>query len=302
MSIKPVLAALLLFTACSGDDDAAPQPDTLALPGMAYYPESLHADDAGTLYVGSLATGQLVAYDDGATLPRTIVAGGGASGITGLTGVHVHDGDLWVCSVDTTFQRPTAIVRLSVSGAVVATYPLAATQFCNDLEFDAGGTLYATDSFSGTILRLRPGASALESWVTDPRFVPASAGAFGLDGIAIAGGAIYVDKLDSGELFRIDAATGAITTIAVTLAGPDGLRALDDHTLLVVEGGAGQLTRLALSGDIATATVVRTGLDQPTAVTVARGSAWVAEGQLGRLFAMPAQTPNLPFAVQRVDL
>jgi sugar lactone lactonase YvrE len=298
---KPALAAFLFLAACS--DDASPkQPDTLALPGMAYYPESLHSDDAGTLYVGSLVTGQLVAYDDGATEPRTILAGGGASGISGLTGVHVHGDDLWVCSVDTTFQRPTEIKQLSAAGAVKATYPLAATQFCNDIEFDAAGTLYATDSFSGTIVRLKPGAAALEDWVTDPRFVPDSQGAFGLDGIAIAGGAIYVNKLDTGELFRVDATSGAITPITVTLAGPDGMRALDDHTLLVVEGGANQLTKLALSGDAATATVVRSGLDQPTAVTVTRGSAWVSEGQVGRLFAMPAQAPNLPFAVQRVAL
>jgi len=79
------------------------------------------------------------------------------------------------------------------------------------------------------------------------------------------------------------------------------MRLLDAHTLLVVEGG-GTLAKLALTGDTATATPLAEGLDQPTAVIVARGSAWVTEGQLGRLFAQPAQAPNLPFAIKRVSL
>jgi len=77
---------------------------------------------------------------------------------------------------------------------------------------------------------------------------------------------------------------------------------LDDHTLLVIEGGAGQLTKLALAGDTGTPSVVATGLDQPPSVVVTRGSAWVSEGQIGRLFANPPEMPNLPFAVRRVAL
>ncbi len=56
------------------------------------------------------------------------------------------------------------------------------------------------------------------------------------------------------------------------------------------------------AGATATATPLATDLDQPTGVAVARGSAWVTEGQLGRLFAMPSQPPNLPFSIRRVDL
>jgi len=58
----------------------------------------------------------------------------------------------------------------------------------------------------------------------------------------------------------------------------------------------------ALLGDTATATTVADGLDQPTSVVQARGTAWVSEGQLGRLFAQPSQPPVLPFFVRRVDL
>lgn len=295
-----LLTTLALSSSLLACTDDIKQPDALALPGSAYYPESLHADAHGTLYVGSLATGEIVAFDDGKPDPRTVLAAG-AAGVTGETGVLIHGDELWVCSVDTTFQRPTEIRSFGLDGTPHATYTLAPTQFCNDLAFD-GDTLYVTDSFSGNVLRVEGGA--VDTFVQDPRFVPASQGAFGLDGIVVTKGALYVNKLDTGNLFRIDLATQAITEIAVTppLAGPDGMRALDDHTLLVIEGQAGRLSKVAITGDTATATPLATDLDQPTGVVVTRGSAWVSEGQLGRLFAQPPQAPNLPFAVRRVGL
>ncbi len=291
-NLLATLATLALSTsllACA--DDAAPEPDLLALPGQAYYPESLHAAADGTLYVGSLATGEVVAFDPGATESRSIIAAG-AHGVTGVTGVLVHEAELWICSVDTTFQRPTEVRSFTLAGDPIDTFPLAATQFCNDLAFDATGTLFATDSFSGTILRL--GASGLETYVEDPRFIPDAMGAFGLDGIAFVGDTMYVNKLDTGELFAI-APDRSITQLEIALQAPDGMRA-DGDSLLVIE--AGRLSRV----DPATAeiTVIADDLDMPTAVVVARGSAWVTEGQLGRLFSNAA--PNLPFSVRRIDL
>jgi len=291
-----LLTALLL--GC-GDDGNQPQPDLLALPGDAFYPESLNADADGTLYVGGLAAGQVVAFDDGSETARVVVDNG-----SGVTGVLVHDDELWLCSIDTTFASPTQIKSFALDGTAHDTFTLAANQFCNDIAFDAAGNLYAADSFAGTIVRLPKDGNALETFVSDPQLAPTMMGAFAADGIVAIGDALYVNRLDTGALFRIDIATKAITPITVTpaLAGPDGMRALDDTTLLVIEGGAGRLSKVTIEGSSATATPLATGLDQPTSVVVARGSAWISEGQLGRLFAMPPQAPNLPFAVRRVDL
>lgn len=157
------------------------------------------------------------------------------------------------------------------------------------------------------MLRLPPGGTALAPWLSDTSLAPAQQGAFGLDGIAWVDGALYLTKLDTGGLYRVaigrDGSAGTVTKIAVTpaLTSPDGLRLVDPHTLLVVEN-TGTLARISLSGDTATATSLADELDQPTAVIVARGSAWVTEGQLGRLFAQPPQPPNLPFAIKRVTL
>ncbi|HTL33897.1 MAG TPA: hypothetical protein VL326_12265 [Kofleriaceae bacterium] len=297
-----LLALLFASTSLIACADDTKQPDLLALPGQAYFPESLNAGDDGTLYVGSLATGQVVAFDDGSTSPRTVIAAG-ANGVTGVTGVLATDDALWLCSVDTTFQRPTEVKSFTLAGEPMATFPLAQNYFCNDLAFDKQGNLYATDSFSGTVQRLKAGGAAFETYVQDARLAPAAQGAFGLDGIVISDDAIYVNKLDSSQLFKIGLGEDkAVTEIAVTppLAGPDGMRALDAHTLLVIDGSANRLSKVEIHGTTATSTPLSSDLDQPTAVAISRGSAWVSEGQLGRLFT--GQTPNLPFGVTRVAL
>jgi len=302
-TLGPALVLGSALTACS--TNATPEPEVLALPGNAYYPESLSASADGTLFAGSIGTGQVVAFDDGATEARVVVGAG--SGVTGVTGVLVHGDELFVCSVDTTFQKPSEVRSFALDGTPHGTFTLGAGRLCNDLTFDGAGNLYVTDSFSGTVLRLPPGGTALAPWLSDTSLAPAQQGAFGLDGIAWVAGALYLTKLDTGGLYRVaigsDGNAGPVTKIAVTpaLTSPDGLRLIDPHTLLVVEN-TGSLARITLSGDTATATSLADGLDQPTAVIVARGSAWVTEGQLGRLFAQPPQPPNLPFAIKRVTL
>lgn len=298
-----LLFAAALAAACSDDDVS--QPDELTLPGDAYHPESLFADADDTLYVGSLVTGQVIAFADGETEGTVVV--GASSGVTGVAGVTIREGELWLCSIDTSFQRATEVKSFALDGTPRTTHALGDGRFCNDLAFDDAGALYITDSFSGTVLRLDPDAAAPEPWVEDPVLAPAAPGGFGLDGLAVVGGAVYVNTFDTGHLYRIaittDGAAGPVEPITVTppLTAPDGMRALDDRTLLIAEG-TGRLTRVTIDGTTATATPLATDLDQPTGVALARGSAWVTEGQLARLFAMPPSPPNLPFTIRRIDL
>jgi sugar lactone lactonase YvrE len=296
---------LLTVLGASCTDDVIDQPDRLVLPGDMFYPESLIADGDGALYVGSLVTGQVVAFADGETEPTVVV--GASSGVVGVAGVTIRGDELWLCSIDATFQRPTEVRSFTLDGIAGATYPLPPNRFCNDLAFDAGGALYITDSFNGTVLRLAPSATTPEPWIDDPALAPGMPGGFGLDGLAVVPGAVYVNRFDSGGLFRVaigaGGEAGAAQQIVVTppLVSPDGMRALDERTLLVAEGN-GRLTRVTIDGATATATPIATDLDQPTGIVVARGSAWVTEGQLGRLFSMPSQPPNVPFLVRRIDL
>lgn len=311
------LAAVLLFAAACGDDTSkvtpdapdnppadAPvvqQPDRLELPGDSYYPENLAADAAGTLYVGSLTTGQVVAFKDGESVSTPVIA---TPDVTAVTGVEVQGNELWICSVDLTFQKPTELRSFALDGTPHDTFPLGATQFCNDVAFDAAGNAYVADSTGGIISKLPAGGSAFETFATDARFAPVAQGAFALDGIVVLGDSLYVNTNDTGQLFQVALADASITEIAVTppLGHADGMKLDTDGTLLVVDNN-GSLTRVTLgSGNTATSAAIATGLDQPTGVALARGSAWVSLGQIGKLFSQPPVAPNLPFAVVRVDL
>ena len=80
--------------------------------------------------------------------------------------------------------------------------------------------------------------------------------------------------------------------------GPDGLRIERAGRAIVVEQGAGAVSRIDLTtGAI---DILKDGLRDPTSLDLIDGTAWVSEGQLSHLFDMTA--PGLPFEVVRVQL
>lgn len=280
----------------------------LELPGATYYPESLHAAADGTVYVGSVATGQVQKFAGGTGAAATFVP---ASATNGISGVLVDDanGALWACSVDPTFKDPTKnkLVRYKLSdGSLLGSYTLAggAGNFCNDMTLDPAGNLYVADSF-GKIHKVVKGSATATVWSTDPLLAPSTSSGFGADGIAYdaAGSNIYVNTFSDSRLLRIpvkvDGTAGTAVVINVTpaLVNPDGMR-MDGANLLVIEGGAGRLSKLTVSGATAAATALQTDLYMPTAVVKANGKYYVAEGQLGHLLGQVAAPPNLPFKVR----
>jgi sugar lactone lactonase YvrE len=138
----------------------------------------------------------------------------------------------------------------------------------------SNGTVYATESFNNRIHRLRPGATALDVWITDPQLAA-------VDGVALlADGAVYVNTFFSGRLFRIpvnaDGSAGTIVPIetSVPLSRPDGLRTVGPQTLIQAEG-QGRLTELTIKANRAEVRVLQEGLTAATGVTVVGNTALV---------------------------
>jgi sugar lactone lactonase YvrE len=316
--IAPSLFAALLFgagfgTGC-GDGDAMPQPTQVELAGAWFYPESITADSAGNLYVGSVATGEVARVAAGTAVAETFIAPGDPTNVTGVLADSASS-TLWVCSVNFT-GAPTELRAYDLADAsLVASYPMAAG-FCTDLVLDAGGNLYVTDSATGSIQKLPPGGGALAVWLQDALLAPAAPGGFGANGIVIdPQGDLIVTNQQKGTLVRAgvaaDGSSEGATEIPVTpaLTLPDGMRIRSDGSLLVVEGRAdtdGRLMRVTLSGATGTASVIADGLRFPTSVIEAQGSLWVSEGQLDELLKTlqtPPGTPEpvLPFLVKRIS-
>ncbi len=302
-----VASALFSLSVACGSSGPA-DVDQLTLPGNNYYPESLNIAADGTLYIGSLATGQVVKFAPGSTMAEVFVPAGEKA----VAGVLVDDtgGALYICTDDFAKTNPAVPAvrsfRLS-DGSPLSTYPFPTAGFCNDLAFDGQHNLYVSDS-AGKIYKLPSGGSALALFSSDPALAPSTPQGFGADGIVWDGqSSLYVTKFTDSGLVRVpinaDGSAGAAIPISVSpaLSSPDGMRLFDPSTLLIAEG-AGHLTKVALDGNTGTATVVKDGLNLPTSVVRYGGYGWVSEGQLGYFLGSLTGSPTLPFQIRRVAL
>ena len=245
--------------------------------------ENLTSSQDGSVYFGSTAKGTIYRAAPGASQAEAWIQAATA-GLTNVLGVLADDktNTLWVCQNSTggrggaPVAGQTALRSFDLkSGATKGTYPLPSNGgVCNDMAIASDGTVYATESFANRIHRLRPGATALDVWITDQRFA-------GIDGIAIlADGAVYVNTFFAGELFRIpvnaDGSAGTIAKIetSMPLSRPDGLRSVGPRTLIQAEG-QGRFTELTIDGNRANVRVVKDGLSGATGVTLVGDTALV---------------------------
>ena len=278
---------------------------TISLTGPVFYPEGIAADRDGTLYVGSIGTGAVVRIAAGSSTPEVLVEPRDLFATYGMA-VDRPRGLLWVCTYDDTLvpAQPAALAAYALgNGDPVASYVMPGPDgFCNDVVVDNQGNVYATDAFANTVVRLRQGASELETWATSPLF---SAPPFSitLNGLVFDRGErrLFVVKSDTGTLFSIpvkdDGSAGEPVAIPVDvpLELPDGIELLGPTALLVVEND-GRVSRLELSEGRAVRTVLAEGLSTPTTAALADRSAWVVEAQFF------AETPVVPFQLVRVPL
>lgn len=314
LSLKNLAVMLVLAL---GAPAAAGQ-SVVTLPGDRAFPESVTSTRDGTLYAGSLASGGVFRARPGAEAAEIFIAPG-AFGTRSVMGVLADErsGTLWLCSNDISGggvpgpgSEPGSWLKgfdlKTGRGKVSARFP-GDHNFCNDMAVARDGSVYVTNSAAPQILRLKPRATELEIWLSDPRFQPEHGA--GLDGIAFGGnGDLYVDTFTPGELYRVavkDGAPGAVTKLATPrpLVLTDALRPIGPATFLLVEG-AGRLDRITIQGDEAAVETLRDGLLGPTGVTPVGKTAWVSEGQLSFLFdpAKKGQSPVLPFRLSAVPM
>jgi sugar lactone lactonase YvrE len=269
----------------------------IRIPGDRAFPEAITSADDGTIYIGSMAQGQVYRVSPGANKAEPWIKQG-TNGLISVVGVLADDctGTLWVCSSDMTgmgvsFPGSPAETALKAfdlrTGTPKGSYPFPGGKgFCNDIVIGRDGAAYVTDTINPRILRLKQGAAQLETWVENPVFGTTGAN---LDGIAFGGdNNLYVNTFQGFKLFRVavgaDNSAGPITELRTSqpLDHPDAIRLLDGQTFLMVEG-AGRLDRVEISGDAANLTVLKDGMKGPASVTRVGDTAWVLEGQLDLL-------------------
>jgi len=156
---------------------------------------------------------------------------------------------------------------------------------CNDFVIGPDKALYITDTIPGRIFRLPAGASTAELYLEHATLR-------GVDGITFLDGTLYVNNVIFNKLYRIpvDAAgkPGAPVDIWMDqpVKGPDGMRAANGK-LIVAENGSGKISVLTVNGDKASVTVIKEGLNTPTAVEPAGDTIWIAERGAGKAVSIP---------------
>lgn len=327
-SALSLLLALSLLTAAPSacSDPSAPDSlDQIELPGARMFPEGIAASGRGDFYIGSLTDGGVLQLRRGEARVSALVPTGavGERAIGSAVGMVVDEelALLWVCDGGNAAgiiggERGAAIVGVRLDGGAVAVrhgFP-GGTGLCNDVALDAAGNLYATDSFEPRILRLAAADRLVEDaavdWGSDPRW-QLDPGQFGLNGIIASADRLYVAHTQNRAIYAAQLAGDeppefAEMALDRTPDGLDGLELAADGSLLVVEGFAGALTHIAVTGagsELAgELSIAADQLDGPTTFALYGDSAWVVEGQLEHLLDPNAGDPDLPFRVARVRL
>jgi sugar lactone lactonase YvrE len=269
--------ACVLVAPCLG---FAQQPQ-IVIDDKRSFPESLTSTADGTIILGSLDHGTIYRAPKGSTKATPWIAAG-PNGLERVLGVFAHDASntLWVCTNTTDPQGKDATLKAFdlAAGTPKGSYPFPDGGLCNDIDVSRDGTVLATDTRGGRILALKPGATALAVWATDAKWV-------GIDGIAVlTDRSVLFNNVRENQLVRVemnaDGTAGAATLLELSqpISGPDGMRALRDGRVIMVENRSGKIDLVRVEGNKATITTIKDGFTQSlTAVTVDGNTAWVIE-------------------------
>jgi sugar lactone lactonase YvrE len=313
--VSPILTRSIASTIAQNATVETP----IELPTSFQYPNGIaHASD-GTLYVGSITSGQILRV----TPEGTDTFFPGNDQVFAATTLRLDEsrGLLWGSSPDflgtrgangETVRRPPRVFAIDIrSGKIVRLIPMPEGGFSNDIALDAAGGVYITDSTLARIHYLAPGTDQLQTWATDERF---RAERIGLGGIARrSDGVLIVGHYSNGTLFKVTPQPQGQPTVEVIrlerqIENPDGMQFAPDGSLILTEGamesGKGRLLRINISRSGTETNPIETlasDLQSPVNLTLAGREVWVTESQI-RHRLIPEQAVTVPDRFLSVNL
>ncbi|MEA5598432.1 gluconolaconase [Rivularia sp. UHCC 0363] len=274
---------------------------TIELPANFQYPNGITQARDGTLYVGSITSGQILRIEPGRSV-ETFFPGNNQVFAANTLRIDQERGILWGTSSDflgvrgsdgKVTRRSHRIFAIDInSGQVIRVIVMPDGGFANDIALDEKGGVYITDSWRSRIYYLANVKNQLQVWVKDEKFA-AEAGQVGLAGIARhENGVIIVGHFSQGKLFRVtpqQSAKPKVEEIALsrTIENPDGIQFTLNRQLIITEGaiqsGNGRLLQIDMNSPISNIKEVKEIASQiisPVNLTLSKNQAWVTESRI----------------------
>ena len=257
-------------------------------------PESLTVGPDGTLILGSASSPKIYRAKKGAMTAEVWIDVSSEVPKGTFLGVLADalSNTLWACQINDGSPgegRKSTLRGFDLkTGAAKSRWDLPSeTNLCNDMVVAPDRSLYVTDTFRGRIWRVKPGGADATLVIDNMRYL------YGVDGIAFLNGQLYVNTVFAGNLYRVNidaAGKGTLTEIFMDklVKNPDGMREAGGK-LFVAENAGSKVHYLTIKGDTATVTVIKDGLQTPTAVQPFAGEVWIAErsGDKGSSIPLP---------------
>lgn len=312
-----ILIILIVATGCSTTDKSliSTIAERIKLPDEMRYPNGITHSPDGSIYVGSVVSGNIIhlARDGSAHTVFTEtgdVFAGTSLRFDSLTNI------LWVASPDflgtkqldgSIFRRPHHLAAIAISDAqVIRTWTIPDKGFANDIALDTAGGVYVTDSINDRIYHLSSATSTLDVVVAHPLLQPGKLGPAGIT--RLSNGDLIIGLFSQGHLLRItfDKAQlkkgkhlPQITRLALqrNIENPDGIYAASDKRIIVLEGavtsGNGKVLEIDLtSPEPHTVTELAQNIDSPLNLTIKQGELWVTEGRVRHLMLKDKNIPT----------
>jgi sugar lactone lactonase YvrE len=307
---RPFLLAIASSCAIAMAAGETARAADVVVPGTTDFPESMSASSDGTLFFSSFGNGRIWRAKPGEAQASEFIKTG-SNGLASALGVLPDEksNTLYVCSDDLSgagIKIPGAtatslkLFDLKTGEAKGSIPTPGSPTLCNDIVVANDGTAFVTDSFSGQILRLKPGAKEFEVWSQDPRWKVE--GKAQLDGIAILpDGAVYANIFEGDGLYRVamnaDGSAGKITKLQTSrpLYHSDGLRAFGPNKLIMVEGETkGNLDLITVDGDNANIGTIKDGFNGPVSLAQVGDQIYVLDVPLRYLLGQEAKDKKTP--------
>ncbi|MDO4263064.1 MAG: superoxide dismutase family protein [Deinococcus sp.] len=268
------------------------------LPGWQTFPEGVTYDAArGLLFTGSAQTGDIYAVnaESGQT---SLYSRGGALGRRAALGLKVDSqGRLWIAGGAE--GTVSVLDRYGVTLKVLET-PKSPAAFINDLALAPDGSVYVTDSRRPVIYRVSPDLR-LSAWLNLAQTPIRYGEGDNLNGIVATpdGRALLIAQSNTGDLWRVDLRTKAVTRVMTGLNNADGL-VLRGQDLYVARNRDQLISRVRLSAGWTSGQVAAeeplAGLRFPATLALVGSDLVVTQAQLDR---REGGTPETPFRLTR---